>query len=197
MMAVFGYYSLLNDFSVEHTTKSKKTLFPCKVNGFTRTFNAHRNRFICSQCYVDNNGEYVDNFSFATIEENKSTFVNGVLFFVDEKELFSLDEREILYDRVELDKESIFFYGESVKLDVVYTYVAKKNLLTNCFVSKHYHELGFKGAKTIDSIYLGFLKDFVDTTEKLSVDRIKEMFQVKMIGGERCLFDESTHKLKL
>lgn len=104
--AVFGYGSLLSIESLELTLGHRYTgLFqPCWLKGWRRTWDIivpNARRFYAE---LANERMYPDNIIYLNIRLSPGDLVIGVLFVVNEEDLFSYDGREWIYNRQEISE---------------------------------------------------------------------------------------------
>jgi hypothetical protein len=108
---IFGYGSLMNTRSRLKTANTNKAI-PVRVNGIQRAWNFH-------------NPERKRNVLGAVFKENSTC--NGVLVMVPEENLKKFDDREIGYNRVELQLDIISpLNGHSLPKGKIWMYSPSK-----------------------------------------------------------------------
>lgn len=101
--ALVGYGSLLSRASLERTLGRTYTgpFLPCTVRGWRRTWDAA----------VPNRKFYAEGVQgrimprsilYLNVRRDPSTAINGVIFVVNQEELAAYDERESIYERVDV-----------------------------------------------------------------------------------------------
>jgi cation transport regulator ChaC len=104
--ALFGYGSLLSIRSLEVTLKRKYEgpYITCGLRGWRRTWDiAMPNRTFYSE--TESGRMYPQSIVYLNVRRDPATLLNGVIFVVDSAELANFDERESVYERVEITSE--------------------------------------------------------------------------------------------
>jgi hypothetical protein len=101
--ALFGYGSLLSIRSLERTLGGSYDgpFVPAELKGWRRTWDAAMPN---QKFYTESNGErmYPETILYLNVARDAGTMLNGILFVVNDAELASFDERESIYDRVDV-----------------------------------------------------------------------------------------------
>ena len=152
---VFGYGSLINmESNSELNNCSNKKFCPVTVKGLKRSLNvAGKNHRVFG------------------VKDVKTSLCNGILFKVNEKELYNLTNREKLYTMKPLSKDRIMFnYKKCITFkpnDTVICFypmakhVLTKNKLNTKPINEDYLKICINGSSKINET---FLKDFIKTT---------------------------------
>ncbi|NRA38973.1 MAG: gamma-glutamylcyclotransferase [Planctomycetes bacterium] len=108
---IFGYGSLIHEKSRNQTAKCGRA-WAVDVQGFERSWDIR-----CEKRQMTCVG----------LHEAFEKTVNGVIFEIDEADLEKFDQREALYERVEIDSKFMYSYNrKAIPADVkAYTYVTK------------------------------------------------------------------------
>ena len=152
---VFGYGSLINmENNTELNNCSNKKFCPVTVKGLKRSLNV--------------SGKTHRVFG---VKDVKTSICNGILFKVNEKELYNLTNREKLYTMKSLSKDRILFnYTKCITFkpnDTVICfypiakYVLPKKKLNTKPINEDYLKICINGSYKINE---KFLEDFIKTT---------------------------------
>jgi cation transport regulator ChaC len=145
---IFGYGSLINDFSRMRTGQTGE-IIPARVSGIRRQWNISSS--VSKTTYV------------GIIKEQGST-CNGVIVFVDEDELRKFDDREKCYNRIKINRNDIeSLSSDDVPEGNIWIYVIKES--KTCSGSHPIRQ------SYIDTIIAGclaigedFAREFISTT---------------------------------
>ena len=101
--ALLGYGSLLSIRSLERTLGRTYDgpFVPVELKGWRRTWDAAMPN---KKFYAETNGDrlYPETILYLNIARDAATTLNGILFVVNGTELASFDERESIYDRIDI-----------------------------------------------------------------------------------------------
>ncbi len=149
-MIVFGYGSLINIDSLKKTIPNIKKLYKGKLIGYKRVFDLQAVRKLGEQGPV----------AVLDIEEDIDSVVNGVYFDINEEELESLKEREIIYKCIKIDIQT----EDGGQISGI-TFQAKERPRTNfkfgCELQAKYLDTCLSGAKKLGS---DFYNCFLEST---------------------------------
>jgi len=122
--ALFGYGSLLSIRSLERTLGRKyEGPYPtCRLRGWRRTWDIGMPN---QDYYMETaNGRiFPRSILYLNIRRDPATVLNGVVFVVDPTDLKNYDERESVYDRVEISSD---LEGVRVEGGPAYAYVGQE-----------------------------------------------------------------------
>lgn len=150
---IFGYGSLINEYSLRRTVPNAYNIFPCRVKGFVRVFNLPTKRRRC----------VVHGIPIAVLNIEKSEWnqmINGVCFEMDLTHFEDLKQRESSYELIEIEVED--YQGGFHK---AFTFRALHfeayDFVFDSPTQMDYYNLCLEGAK-----YFGdeFLKEYLETT---------------------------------
>jgi hypothetical protein len=101
--ALFGYGSLLSKRSLERTLARPYTgpFLTCHVKGWRRTWDAA----MPNRAFYGETAEgriYPKEILYLNVHRDSATVLNGIIFVVNSEELGRYDERESIYDRVDV-----------------------------------------------------------------------------------------------
>jgi len=121
-IALVGYGSLLSRLSLERTLGRTYTgpFLQCTVRGWRRTWDAA----IPNQKFYTEGPEGRTTpraILYLNVTRDSSTNINGVIFIVDHEELAAFDQRESIYDRVDVTAD----LDVKVKGGPIYMYVCR------------------------------------------------------------------------
>ena len=101
--AILGYGSLLSIRSLERTLGRTYDgpFVPVELKGWRRTWDAAMPN---KKFYTEFNGTrmYPETILYLNVARDAGTILNGILFVVNDAELASFDDRESIYDRVDI-----------------------------------------------------------------------------------------------
>jgi len=122
--ALFGYGSLLSIESLERTLGRRYagSFLVCRVEGWRRSWDAavpNRRVFFAEQ---PPGRLYPGHILYLNVRPAPGCFLNGVLFVVNAQERDAYDQREVVYDRVDITES---LSGVSVTGGRAYIYVAR------------------------------------------------------------------------
>jgi len=166
---IIGYGSLINLQSLRRTLPQIGYSLPVRVHGFKREWNAREDVTV----------SFSTTYLGITIDK-KSSF-NGVIFEIEESELERMDAREFLYDRKEVNKDSIEILGGDFCLnetEKVWIYVTKtpKEVIREFPLIQSYVDVCVFGCLEIEEEFSlqGFAKEFLNSTYSWSVHWIND-----------------------
>lgn len=167
---VFGYGSLIERESRTRTTPHAEHAPPVIVRGVQRGWWSHGTDIGFSTCFLG-------------AKILPSAECNGVIYRVSDEELAQLDERESMYDRVQVAPEHITLLDGRNQLDsdaVVWVYAARQTT-QNTFqqptprfpIVQSYVDICLNGCLEVEAEYpqakaIGYARKFVQTTQDWS-----------------------------
>jgi hypothetical protein len=164
-MFVFGYFSLIQDLP---TLNKTSTVIPAVLRGWKRTWSAHRrDGYPFPKRYVDA-GTYavIPEYAFGSIAPSRAEdFVNGIITQVDDARIGEYDFREHGYDRINVKQWCTTYDGTPFPHDV-FAYIDRGQTRPDPVdrISFLYLNMGIAGARVIETIQPGFLRDFLTST---------------------------------
>jgi hypothetical protein len=157
-VAIFGYGSLLLKSSMERTLGRSydRERFASRLNGWRRTWDSlyPNDRFF----YVsEGTRHYPKNIVYLNIARSPRDVMNGVLYVISNQDLLGFDERESVYDRVDVGDQ---LTDLAVVNGPVWAYVGKPAYVLSQFASpadtairKSYIEIVEEGLLEFDEAF--------------------------------------------
>lgn len=142
---IFGYGSLINIESLQKTINRKlqaNEIFPVQLNGFTRIWN-YKAKVFSTKLNKEIDAVYLNIAPF------HDSFINGIVFEVNEEELELLKKRERYYSMVEVTPHIKFDQNAKIYTFICYDRLHLAAFHTPCYVLQKYINIVEEGCTNI------------------------------------------------